>query len=180
VLVHSCYVSLVCKLSHLADVLPPKPPVHAGAATATDSSPSAAPGAAVAARPPTHAAPASQRGRAMDVFPLHFTFATVPDRAPHAVDLRCLARDAGAPGSSGGSSGGGVAVRLGPGPEDGVPLALIGGTLVMDNADLALHTRDHLEAARRRIVAAKVGTLLGDVAPPPLLPSLPLPVALVY
>ncbi len=124
------------------------------------------------------APPLSQRGRALDVLPLHFTYATVPARAPHAVDLRCLSRKEEGP-----LNPGSVAVHLGPGPgvasaaasggacgqadaSGGVPLELLGGTLVMDNVDLALHTRDHLDAARRRILDAKIAVLLGDIAPP--------------
>lgn len=122
------------------------------------------------------APPLSQRGRALDVLPLHFTYATVPARAPHAVDLRCLSRKEEGPPNPGS-----VAVHLGPGvasadasgraygqadASGGVPLELLGGTLVMDNVDLALHTRDHLDAARRRILDAKIAVLLGDIAPP--------------
>lgn len=150
----------------LAEILPgkqapPLPPV-AAQASAGGQTPAAAP--AVPQPQYVFAVPPPQRGRALAVLPLQFAFASVPARAPHVVDLRCLSRDV-TPALP--------AVRLGPGPEDGVPLEMVGVTLALESPAQAQRVVAHLAAARSRITQARVDALLRGVAPPPL--SLPSP-----
>ena len=122
------------------------------AAAATPSTASSGTGAMIA---PTTAAKdtvvslppptPTQRARALTVLPLHFTYTTQPSRAPHVVDVRALSR-VHVPLTRT------VATLL----EEAGPLEVAGLTLVLDNGDLASHTVSHIEAARRRILDAKL------------------------
>jgi hypothetical protein len=95
----------------------------------------------------------AQRGRAVSVVPLHYTYVSVPSGgARHVADVRfvtrtrvALARPIATSITEADAGGGG-----------GV-LEVAGFTLVMDTAELAAITAAHVDAARRRILAGKLG-----------------------
>ena len=114
-----------------------------------------------------------QRGRALAVVPLHFTFTTVPPKAPHVVDVRFVTRahvalsrhiaavtgeeapqtqqlrdSTAAQGSSVLPPPSSITTRL--------PLDVCGFCLVLESAELASITAAHVDAARRRVVEGKL------------------------
>lgn len=87
----------------------------------------------------------AQRGRALAVVPLHFTYTTVPLRAGHVVDVRFLTRSPVALARQ-------IAVTT---AAETRALDIAGFTLVLDSSELAAITAAHVEAARRRVLDAK-------------------------
>lgn len=118
---------------------------------------------------------AIQRVRALCVAPLQYTYPHTPSKTPHILDMRVLSRDPVpltralplAPTSirvaadmsvreeceHAGEAGGVEDTLAWPVP---LQLGVRGFTLLMDSADLSSHTCMHVDAARRRIMEARL------------------------